>query len=154
MLSFATPAPWRVPGTADGSVTLVAYVSARDGAPAGLLQELKQQMRSLPAPMRPARFYVAEQIPRLPSSKLDLRALVALDEVTVQKELANVAAAVQGNPAGSNGITERVSRVWQEVLQAPVCSPDDDFFRIRRRFAKSNNLYDGSSNAPSASSYH
>src|SRR5437667_6032931 len=63
---------------ADGEVTLVAYVSARDGAPAGLLDDLKELMRSAPPPMRPGRVYLAHKIPRLPSSKLDLRALMAL----------------------------------------------------------------------------
>ena len=59
------------------TVTLVAYVSARDGAPSGLIDELKGLMRSAPPPMRPARFYLVDPIPRLPSSKLDLRALMA-----------------------------------------------------------------------------
>ena len=58
-------------GSADGAVTLVAYVSARDGAPAGLLDDLKTLMRSAPPPMRPARLYLVHKIPRLPSSKLD-----------------------------------------------------------------------------------
>ena len=47
------------PSSADGTMTLVAYVSARDGAPAGLIDELKALMRSAPPPMRPARFYLA-----------------------------------------------------------------------------------------------
>ena len=69
-------------------MTLVAYVSARDGAPAGLIGELKALMRSAPPPMRPARFYLEPSIPRLPSSKLDLRALAALDEARVNRERA------------------------------------------------------------------
>jgi acyl-coenzyme A synthetase/AMP-(fatty) acid ligase len=70
------------PSSADGTMTLVAYVSARDGAPGGLIDELKALLRSAPPPMRPARFYLAPSIPRLPSSKLDIRALAALDEAT------------------------------------------------------------------------
>ena len=76
------------PGSADGTMTLVAYVSARDGAPPGLIDELKALMRSAPPPMRPARFYLEPSIPRLPSSKLDIRALAALDEAHVQRERA------------------------------------------------------------------
>jgi acyl-coenzyme A synthetase/AMP-(fatty) acid ligase len=68
------------PSHADGTMTLVAYVSARDEAPVGLIDELKALLRSAPPPMRPARFYLAPSIPRLPSSKLDTRALIALDE--------------------------------------------------------------------------
>src|SRR5580765_3571979 len=42
------------PSSADGTMTLVAYVSARDGAPIGLIDELKTLVRSAPSPMRPA----------------------------------------------------------------------------------------------------
>ena len=73
-------------------MTLVAYVSARDEAPAGLIEELRDLMRSVPPPMRPARFYLAASIPRLPSSKLDVRALTALDDANVQSERAEPAA--------------------------------------------------------------
>ena len=76
------------PTSADGSMTLVAYVSARDDAPPGLIDELKTLLRSAPPQMRPTRFYRAPSIPRLPSSKLDIRALVALDEAHVQSERA------------------------------------------------------------------
>ena len=113
---------------ADGGVTLVAYVSARDGAPAGLLDDLKEMMRSAPPPMRPGRLYLVHEIPRLPSSKLDLRALMALDEVNVQNERANVAAAAELGPADGDCIARTVAHVWQEVLQTPVGGPEDDFF--------------------------
>ena len=113
---------------ADGGVTLVAYVSARDGAPAGLLDDLKEMMRSAPPPMRPGRLYLVHKIPRLPSSKLDLRALMALDEVNVQNERANVAAAPELGPADGDYIARTVAQVWQEVLQTPVSGPEDDFF--------------------------
>ena len=79
-------------GSTDGGVTLVAYVSARDGARAGLLDDLKTLMRSAPPPMRPARLYLVHEIPRLPSSKLDARALATLDEANIQNERANVVA--------------------------------------------------------------
>ena len=78
--SCATSPPWRGRDkrAADGEVNLVAYVSLRDGAPAGVLDELKELMRSVPPSMRPGRLYLTHKIPRLPSSKLDLRALMAL----------------------------------------------------------------------------
>ena len=75
---------------AEGGVTLVAYVCADNGAPAGLLDDLKGLMRSAPPPMRPGRYYLTHKIPRLPSSKLDVHALMVLDEVTVQNERANL----------------------------------------------------------------
>jgi len=117
-------------GSADGEVNLVAYVSPRDGAPAGMLDDLKELMRSAPPPMRPGRLYLAHKIPRLPSSKPDLRALMALDEVNVQNERANVAAAAEAGPAGGDCIARTVAQVWQKVLQTPVGGPEDDFFDV------------------------
>jgi thioesterase domain-containing protein/acyl carrier protein len=112
----------------DGEVSLVAYVSPGDGASAGILDDLKESMRSAPLPMRPGRLYLARKIPRLPSSKLDLRALMALDEVNVQNERANGAAAGEAVPAGDDYIARTVAQVWQKVLQRPVVGPEDDFF--------------------------
>jgi amino acid adenylation domain-containing protein len=114
----------------DGEVNLVAYVILRECSPDGTLDDLKVLMRSAPPPMRPGRIYLTHKIPRLPSSKLDLRALMAMDEVNVQAECANVAAAAGIGPAGGDCITETVARVWQEVLQAPVAGPEDDFFDV------------------------
>ncbi len=116
--------------SADGEVNLVAYVSPRDRAPAGLLDALKKSMRSAPPPMRPGRLYLVHKIPRLPSSKLDVRALMALDEVNVQNECANVVAAAEAGPADGDCIARTVAQVWQEVLQTPISSPEDDFFEV------------------------
>ena len=80
--------------------------------------------------MRPGRLYLTHKIPQLPSSKPDLRALMALDSVNVQKERANVAAAAEAGPAGGDRIAQTVARVWQEVLQMPVGGPEDDFFDV------------------------
>ena len=113
---------------ADGEVNLVAYVIPRDGASAGVLDELKELMRSAPPPMRPGRYYLTDKIPRLPSSKLDLRALMALDEVNVQNERADVAAVAETGPAGGDSIARTVAQVWQKALHTPVGSPEDDFF--------------------------
>jgi amino acid adenylation domain-containing protein len=112
----------------DGGVTLVAYVAARDGAPAGLLDELKVLMRSAPPPMRPTRLYWVHEIPRLPSSKLDVRALMALDETNIQNEHVNFIPAVAAGSADGDCIAPTVARVWQKVLLAPVGSPEEDFF--------------------------
>ena len=114
--------------SADGEVNLVAYVSPRDGAPAGMLDNLKDWMRSAPPSMRPGRYYVIHKIPRLPSSKPDLRALMALDSVNVQNERASVAAAAEAGSTGGDYIAQTVARVWQAVLQMPVGGPEEDFF--------------------------
>ena len=115
---------------ADGSVTLVVYVCARNGAPAGLLDDLKGFVRSAPPPMRPGRFYLADKIPRLASSKLDLRALMALDEVNVQNERASLVAIAEADPADGDCIARTVAQVWQEILNTPVRGPEDDFFEV------------------------
>ena len=112
----------------NGATTLVAYVSPHDEAPAGLVAELRALMRSAPAPMRPARFYLADEIPRLPSSKLDVRALIALDAANVQRERAKPADEAELAPRVGDRIAQAVARVWQDVLLAPVGGPHDDFF--------------------------
>ena len=114
--------------TVDGTMTLVAYVSAHDAAPAGLVEELRELMRSVPPPMRPARFYLSDKIPRLPSSKLDVRTLTALDDANVQTERAKPAADAELALRAGDRITQAVARAWQEVLLAPVRGPEDDFF--------------------------
>jgi len=116
------------PNNADGTTTLVAYVSARDEAPGGLIDELKALLRSAPPPMRPARFYLAPSIPRLPSSKLDIRALVALDEAHVQSERSESIDEAELAPIAGDQISQTVARVWQHVLLVPVRAAEDDFF--------------------------
>ena len=117
------------PSSTDGTSTLVAYVSARDGAPAGLIDELKTLMRSATPPMRPARFYLEASIPRLPSSKLDVRALAALDEANVQRERAeSTEEATDPGIADDDHVSQTVARVWQDTLLVPVRSAEDDFF--------------------------
>ena len=116
------------PTGADGTMMLVAYVSARDEAPGGLIDELKALMRSAPPPMRPARFYLAPSIPRLPSSKLDIRALASLDESHVQRERAEAIDAGELAPVAGDRISQTVARVWQQVLLVPVRAVEDDFF--------------------------
>lgn len=112
----------------DGALTLVAYVSAGDAGPDGLLDELKALMRAAPAPMRPGRLYLADRIPRLPSSKLDVRALSALDDANVQTEHAHGLAATKAAPADADPIARTVAQVWQDLLHAPAGGPDADFF--------------------------
>jgi len=116
--------------SADGEVNLVAYVSPRVGAPPGLLDDLKELMRSAPPPMRPERLYLVDKIPRLPSSKLDLRALMAGDEVNVENERANAVEAVEADPSDGDCIARTVAQVWQKVLQTPPGGPEDDFFEV------------------------
>src|SRR5262249_33912955 len=110
----------------NGEVTLIAYVSASDAPPAEFLNDLKVLMRSSPSPMRPSRFYLIEKIPRLPSSKLDVRALMAIDQIHIQKERANII----GDAATGDRIARMVAQIWQHVLGTTVQHPEDDFFEV------------------------
>jgi acyl-coenzyme A synthetase/AMP-(fatty) acid ligase/thioesterase domain-containing protein len=112
----------------DIATTLVAYVSPHEEAPAELVAELRTLMRSAPAPMRPARFYLVDEIPRLPSSKLDVRALIDLDTVNARRERAQSANDAELAWSLDDRIAQNVARVWQDILLVPVGGPDDDFF--------------------------
>src|SRR5262245_59022677 len=102
------------PSSADDTTTVVAYVSAREGAPTGLIDELKALMRSAPPPMRPARFYLAPSIPRLPSSKLDIRALVALDQAQIENEQEESIDETAPASIAGDQISRTVARVWRD----------------------------------------
>ena len=115
---------------ADGDATLVAYLTPQDGAPESLLDEVREMMRAAPPAMRPGRLYLADEIPRLPGSKLDLRALAALDEARIESDHARAAAAAGPGPAEGDRVARKVARVWRDVLQTPVGGPDDDFFDV------------------------
>jgi amino acid adenylation domain-containing protein len=115
---------------ADGAATLVAYVRPRDGARAGLLEELKTRMLSAPAAMRPGRLYLADDIPRLPSSKLDVRALAARDEATARAERAAGQTSRSERGTGGEGTDQAVAQAWQTVLERSPAGPDEDFFDV------------------------
>jgi len=103
-------------------------VSAHDEAPAGIVAELRALMRSAPAPMRPARFYLVDEIPRLPTSKPDVRALIALDDANVRRERATAADDTELASRVGDHLAQAVARVWEDVLLSPVRGPHDDFF--------------------------
>jgi amino acid adenylation domain-containing protein len=113
--------------SSDGEVMLVAYVSARDDAPDGLLEELKTRMRSVAPTLRPGRLYLSDEIPRLPSSKLNVRALIALDQANLDRER-HAVLATAGDAAHGDCIAQAVAQAWQKVLLAPVGDPEQDFF--------------------------
>jgi amino acid adenylation domain-containing protein len=113
--------------SSDGEVSLVAYVSARAEAPEGLLKELRTLMGSVPPPQRPGRLYLTDQVPRLPNSKLDVRALSALDESNIRKERDAVPASGTG-AADGDCIARAVAQAWHRVLLTPVGDSDKDFF--------------------------
>jgi thioesterase domain-containing protein len=114
--------------TTNGTTTLVAYVSPRDDAPAELIAELRGLMRSAPSPLCPARFDLTRARPRLPSSKLDVRALAALDNSNIESERAIRRPSTERAPTFDDRVAQTVARVWQDVLGTPVLDAHDDFF--------------------------
>lgn len=110
------------PGADNGVMTLVAYVSVHDSSPSPI-DDLRALLRSAPAPMRPAHFHVVPSIPRLPNSKLDVRALSALDQRQAHDDRVTPIAEGTGDP-----VAQTVARVWQQVLLAPAPAAGDDFF--------------------------
>ena len=116
--------------TGEGETTLVAYVSAREGAPEALLDELRESMRSSPQSMRPSLWYRLDEVPRLPNFKLDVRALRSLDESRVEEEKRRVELPSRALALRSDCIESTVARIWQEVLQASVTAPEQDFFQM------------------------
>jgi len=104
-------------------VSLVAYVSPHHGADGALLNDLRDMMRGTwPAAMRPVRMYLAEDIPRLPSSKLDVRRLQAIDEANIAAE--GAAPSTAGVPAKADKIAQMVERAWRQVLGTPPGEAD------------------------------
>jgi thioesterase domain-containing protein len=114
------------PSHRDGSPTLSAYIRARAAPASALLDELQAMMRSVPCPMQPGRFYLVEDIPRLPTSKLDALALSALDRRNAEQEYNRIALTTA--PIERDGISRAVAYAWRKVLACPVNSPEDDFF--------------------------
>jgi non-ribosomal peptide synthetase component F/thioesterase domain-containing protein/acyl carrier protein len=123
-----------------GDVSLIGYVSVRDpcgrrsAASTGLLDELAVLMRSAPPAMRPARLLEVDAIPRLQSSKLDVRALQALDDAELRKEsvaeLRGKGRSYAWRQARASGdrIEAAVAKAWREALQAPPAGSQEDFF--------------------------
>lgn len=114
----------------DGAGRLVAFVQPNDGAPGDFLDELAAMMRrAYPPHMRPWRFYAAPLIPRLPSSKLDARALRAMDRAKSMEEAARLDA-----PAGTGLETDPigilVAHIWRDKLGLALTAAGDDFFDL------------------------
>jgi thioesterase domain-containing protein/acyl carrier protein len=116
------------PSDTAGTPVLVAYISAREGAPGALIDDLKALMRAAAAPMRPSHFYLVPSIPRLPSSKLNARALAALDEEHVRRERSSSTEQDARGSVACDHVSQTVARVWQNVLRVSVRSAEDDYF--------------------------
>jgi amino acid adenylation domain-containing protein len=104
-----------------GDRRLAAYVVpvAEPGPSAAELRDFLAT--KLPEPLLPAAFVTLPALPRLPSGKLDRRALPA-PEAGARVERSQVA------PRGP--IEETVASIFAEVLKLPVIGAHDDFFEL------------------------
>jgi non-ribosomal peptide synthetase component F/thioesterase domain-containing protein/acyl carrier protein len=114
-----------------GTARLVAYVQLHDSASNDCLDDLGLMMRrTVPAHMRPWRYYATTAIPRLPNSKLDGVALRAMDLARAMEE-----SDFRPHPPRSTFIAKdpveiAVAHVWRDVLGLGLVTPEDDFFDL------------------------
>src|SRR6267143_3754101 len=100
---------------------LVAYVVAgEEGTPSA--RELRRYVRSkLPEHMVPAGYVRVEEMPLLPSGKVNRRALAGV---------AGVALSEQGMLAARTEVEQKLARMWAEVLKVKEVGVDQNFFEL------------------------
>ncbi|MRG92278.1 non-ribosomal peptide synthetase, partial [Polyangium spumosum] len=106
---------------APGDKRLVAYVVAKDGAPAA--GALREHLRSrLPDYMIPSAFVSLDALPLSPNGKVDRKRLPAPEETQQAMEAAYAAPRTE---------VERVlAEIWSEVLRAAPVGIHDNFFAL------------------------
>jgi thioesterase domain-containing protein/acyl carrier protein len=101
---------------------MVAYVEAKNGASANLTKEMDRLVRGeLPEYMRPSRFVLVEEMPRLADGRVDRRALPE----TTGREMD-----LEDYAQPRNGTEERLVKIWQELLGVQRVSVKDSFFDL------------------------
>jgi phthiocerol/phenolphthiocerol synthesis type-I polyketide synthase C len=105
-----------------GNTRLVAHVVAA-GEPAPTTAELRRFLLDrLPAAMLPAVFCATEALPRMPSGKVDRRALAAAGEASPVQEPVFVAPRTRAEKI--------LTEIWREVLGVERVGVHDDFFAL------------------------
>jgi len=108
-----------------GDVRLVAYLIAADAGDEPDARELKELLRGrLPEPMIPSHFITLDGFPLTPNKKVDRKALPA------PMDVAPKASGSHDGGAPANDIEAKVLAVWQQALQLPDISVDDNFFDL------------------------
>ena len=100
---------------------LVAYVVAgEEGTPSA--RELRRYVRSkLPEHMAPASYVKVEELPLLPSGKVNRRVLATV---------AGVALSEQGTVAARTDVEQKLAGMWAEVLKVKEVGVDQNFFEL------------------------
>jgi len=114
-----------------GGARLVAYVQLHDCASHDCLGALGLMMRrTVPAHMRPWRYYAVPVIPRLPNSKLDAQALGAMDLARAAEEADSRLGSPGGTFVEKDPVEIAVAHIWRNVLGLGLAAPEDDFFDL------------------------
>jgi amino acid adenylation domain-containing protein len=106
---------------AAGDKTLVAYVTAQEGAApqaAALRAALAHHLADY---MIPSAFVVLDAFPLTPNGKVDRKALPAPDQSAV---------AVRAYEAPAGAIEQAVARIWQQLLKLERVGRHDQFFEL------------------------
>jgi natural product biosynthesis luciferase-like monooxygenase protein len=107
-----------------GDQRLVAYLIPREGAvidAAALRSALRER---LPEFMVPGHFVALERFPQTPNRKVDRKALPKPEGAAPAR------AAQAASPPAQGEVEERIARIWQELLQVPQVSREDNFFDL------------------------
>ena len=100
---------------------LVAYVVTKEGA-AISAGELRRYLRTkLPEHMVPASYLGVEELPQLPSGKVNRRAL---------REVSGIALVEQGLVGPETDIERKLAEIWEELLKRKEVGVDQNFFEL------------------------
>jgi amino acid adenylation domain-containing protein len=115
-----------LPRKTGANTILAAYVVGR-GEDCGE-QSLRAYMKeALPPHLQPQRLYLCDSIPRLPSAKLDMKALAARDAEMQAREDETATGSRQ---AGASLIEDNVAAVWCALLKRLAIDRNADFFDL------------------------
>ena len=118
-----------LPRKTGDTTILAAYVVGRDDDCNE--QTLRAYMKdALPPQLQPQRLYLCDSIPRLPSAKLDMKALLARDADMQAREEAACTGEPQNNAPRASLVEETVSAIWRALLKRPHVDRDADFFDL------------------------
>ncbi len=108
----------------DGDIsTLVAFVVLKPDAPPTALDELRAELRqSLPAYMQPARINPVDALPLLPGHKIDVTALLKVDDA--RRTAARYAPA---NATAADGLVGQIAAAWEQALGRASFDADTAF---------------------------
>jgi len=105
-------------------------VVAREDAPENLTGALKAALKIiLPVHMQPQTIYALDAVPRLPSAKLDIKALEAVDRAHQADEAAR-APETPSTDEDVRGVEATVAAIWKRLLGRAHIDRDVDFFDL------------------------